>query len=105
MHFSYFPLYVANLGNYRILVSGKWWLAFSLLVILLAERRKNFLYLCYMCSNYALDKIHDDPVNFSFFKILFEVISAYGTVGLSLGYVACCTDILDYNYIHIDFQE
>jgi Trk-type K+ transport system membrane component len=28
----------------------------------------------------------DEPANFTFFRILFEVISAFGTVGLSLGY-------------------
>ena len=32
-----------------------------------------------------LDRLEGDP-NFTFFKVLFEVISAYGTVGLSLGY-------------------
>lgn len=31
-------------------------------------------------------RLNSEPLNFSIFKILFEIISAYGTVGLSLGY-------------------
>eukprot|EP00026_Physarum_polycephalum_P004176 Phypoly_transcript_04193.p1 GENE.Phypoly_transcript_04193~~Phypoly_transcript_04193.p1 ORF type:complete len:652 (+),score=49.44 Phypoly_transcript_04193:26-1981(+) len=53
----------------KFLMSGKWWIAFFLLVITFAERHS----------------LAHDP-NFTFFKVLFEVISAYGTVGLTLGY-------------------
>jgi len=54
----------------KFLLSGKWWVLISMLIITLAERHK----------------LKNDPVNFTFFRILFEVISGYGTVGLSLGF-------------------
>lgn len=42
------------------------------------------LFIICICEN---DKIKDDAMaNFNIFSILFEIVSAYGTVGLSLGY-------------------
>ncbi|KAL3486159.1 hypothetical protein BJX62DRAFT_23917 [Aspergillus germanicus] len=47
-----------------------WWLALSVLLILIIESR-----------NYTLD-----PVGYSTFNILFEVVSTYSCVGISIGY-------------------
>lgn len=46
-----------------------WFLSLALFIICIAES----------------DKIQNDP-NFTIFKIIFELVSSYGTVGLSLGY-------------------
>lgn len=46
-----------------------WWLALAVLVITAIETRH----------------FDDDPVVFSVFNIIFEVVSAYGTVGISVG--------------------
>ncbi|KAJ3495806.1 hypothetical protein NLG97_g3126 [Lecanicillium saksenae] len=46
-----------------------WWLVLAVLVIVIIE------------SNH----FNADPVNFSVFNIIFEVVSAYGTVGISVG--------------------
>ncbi len=46
-----------------------WWLVLAVLVIVIIES-KHF---------------DADPVNFSVFNIIFEVVSAYGTVGISVG--------------------
>jgi Trk-type K+ transport system membrane component len=46
-----------------------WWLALAVLLITIIETR-NFLV---------------DPVTFNVFNVLFEVVSAYGTVGISVG--------------------
>lgn len=47
-----------------------WFIVLGLFIICLAEG----------------GKLSDNDVNFSVFSVLFEIISAYGTVGLSLGY-------------------
>jgi Trk-type K+ transport system membrane component len=47
-----------------------WWLALSVLLISIIESR-----------NYTLD-----PVGYSTFNILFEVVSTYSCVGISIGY-------------------
>jgi Trk-type K+ transport system membrane component len=46
-----------------------WWLALAVLIITISET-KHFL---------------QDPVTFNVFNVLFEVVSAYGTVGISVG--------------------
>ncbi|RSL65155.1 hypothetical protein CEP53_003789 [Fusarium sp. AF-6] len=46
-----------------------WWLVLAVMVIITIET-SNFM---------------DDPVTFSVFNIIFEVVSAYGTVGISVG--------------------
>ena len=46
-----------------------WWLTTAILIIIVIET----------------DKTLQDPLTFSVFNILFEVVSAYGCVGLSLG--------------------
>lgn len=46
-----------------------WWIALAVFLISIIETRQ----------------FHRDPVVFSVFNILFEVVSAYGTVGISVG--------------------
>lgn len=47
-------------------------------------------------------RISNDP-NFNIFKILFEIASAYGTVGLSLGYPGAVVSFSGYwtEYVHL----
>ncbi|KAJ6102131.1 hypothetical protein N7486_004558 [Penicillium sp. IBT 16267x] len=47
-----------------------WWLAFAMLLITIAES----------------DRYKSQPVEFSTFNVIFEVISAYSSVGASIGY-------------------
>ena len=45
-----------------------------------------YIFLCYLVVvGVEVNNIQNDPVNFSLFNILFELISGYGTTGLSWG--------------------
>lgn len=41
---------------------------------------------CFIICIADMHKLEKDPLNFNVFKVLFEIFSGYGTVGLSLGY-------------------
>ncbi|EFJ18236.1 hypothetical protein SELMODRAFT_54024, partial [Selaginella moellendorffii] len=67
---SMLVLYIAMIQSKRLIATDTAYLFISIFVLCIIENRK----------------INDDPLNFSIFNIIFEVISAYGNVGLSLGY-------------------
>lgn len=52
---------------------------------LLAQDSLLFVAIFFVCLSESRD-IKSDPLNFSIFNMIFEVVSAYGNVGLSIGY-------------------
>ncbi|KAI5058152.1 hypothetical protein GOP47_0026322 [Adiantum capillus-veneris] len=51
------------------------------------RRKDSFLFVAtFLICFFERDSLRHDPLNFSFFNIIYEVISAYGNVGLTIGY-------------------
>lgn len=68
-------LYLSAILHVRnLFLAGNVWLFIFMLIICMIES----------------SKIKSDPARFSFFKVAFEVVSAFGNVGMSLSYEGLC---------------